>query len=431
MRRYDSYKDCGQQWLGKIPSHWEIKKIKFLASCNDETLPENYDENEVIKYIEISDVSSNEGIKNYTEYYFKDAPSRARRITQQNDIIVSTVRTYLKAIAKIEQSGFVVSTGFAVLRPQKINKSFLGYAVLTETFVNEVVSKSVGASYPSINALELINIKIVLPFEFEQQAIASYLDKQCENIDKAIAQQQRMIDLLNERKQIIIQQAVTKGLNSNAKMKNSGVEWIGQVPEHWEVMKTSHIYSNIGSGTTPSSSNSMYYTEDTDGFYWLQTGDLNDGQIWNTSKKVTKLAVKECKLKFYPVNSVVIAMYGATIGKVGLLKIETATNQACCVLPKSKKMKELFSFYLYQAAKQPMILEAMGGGQPNISQDIIKRLKVPVPPLSEQQQIVDHIEKQITCINKAIAKQQQTIELLKERKQIIINEAVTGKIKVI
>ena len=212
--------------------------------------------------------------------------------------------------------------------------------------------------------------------------------------------------------------------------KDSGVEWIGEVPSHWEVMKSSLIYNNIGSGTTPSSSNPLYYTEDTNGYLWLQTGDLNDGFISDTSKKVTKLAVNECKLKFYPVNSVVIAMYGATIGKVGLLKIETATNQACCVLPKSKKMNELFSFYLYQAAKQPMILEAMGGGQPNISQDIIKKLKIPVPPIFEQHQIVDHIEKQTARLDKSIAKAEHRIELLQELKQSIITEIVTGKRKV-
>ena len=428
MKRYDNYKDSGQQWLGEIPSHWEIKKIKFLASCNDETLPENYDENEVIKYIEISDVSSNEGIKNYTEYYFKDAPSRARRITQQNDIIVSTVRTYLKAIAKIEQSGFVVSTGFAVLRPQKINKSFLGYAVLTETFVNEVVSKSVGASYPSINALELINIKIVLPLEFEQQAIASYLDKQCENIDKAIAQQQRMIDLLNERKQIIIQQAVTKGLNPNAKMKNSGVEWIGQVPEHWEVTVLKRC-ATVKTGCTPSTKEFKYY--ETQDINWFTPEDIGSDCICEAQKKVSYIAKQEGACKVFPSHIVYFVGIGASIGKVSYCDIEASANQQINAIIPNHRVNYKFLSYCLKTQKEEIFLTANTVTLPIINQERTGSLLIPIPPLSEQQQIIDHIEKQIACIDKAIAKQQQTIDLLKERKQIVINDAVTGKIKVI
>lgn len=207
--------------------------------------------------------------------------------------------------------------------------------------------------------------------------------------------------------------------------KDSGVNWIGEVPEHWEVIKTSLIFPNVGSGTTPSTSNPFYYTENGDGYFWLQTGDLNDGIISDTSKKVTDLAVNECNLKFYPVDSVVIAMYGATIGKVGVLKIETATNQACCVLPHSNKMIPNFSFYLYQSAKAPLLFEAMGGGQPNISQDIIKRLRVPVPPLSEQISIANYLDMRCGEIDKAIAIQAKRVELLKELRQNIITQAVT------
>ena len=207
--------------------------------------------------------------------------------------------------------------------------------------------------------------------------------------------------------------------------KDSGVQWIGEIPSHWEAIKTSHIYSNIGSGTTPPSSNPNYYTEDGDGLSWLQTGDLNDGDIVSTSKQVTQLAVKECNLKFFPIDSVVIAMYGATIGKVGLLKIMTATNQACCVLPNSKRIFPKYSFYLYQTAKSPMLVQAMGGGQPNISQDIIKKLHIPVPPLEEQKAIAEWLDAKCGEIDKLIATQQRRIELLQELRQSIITRAVT------
>ena len=118
------------------------------------------------------------------------------------------------------------------------------------------------------------------------------------------------------------------------KYKESGVEWIGEIPEHWEALKVSRVYGIIGSGTTPKTDSKDYYAEQ--GEYWLQTGDLNDGRIKDTSKKITIKALTDLRLKKYSIDSLVIAMYGATIGKVGLLDIETTTNQACCVLSKSK-----------------------------------------------------------------------------------------------
>ena len=207
------------------------------------------------------------------------------------------------------------------------------------------------------------------------------------------------------------------------KYKESGVEWIGEVPSHWEVMKTSLAFNGIGSGTTPSTSKNEYYTEE-DGLYWLQTGDLNDGEITDTSKKITLLAAHECNLKFYPVDSVVIAMYGATIGKVGLLKISTSTNQACCVLPKSKRCIPSFAFYLFLGAKKQLLFDAMGGGQPNISQDTIKKLKVSIPPQQEQRAIVSYLDEKCAKINGAIEVQKKKIDLLNELKNTIITNAV-------
>lgn len=174
-----------------------------------------------------------------------------------------------------------------------------------------------------------------LPPLSEQQAIASYLDAKTEKIDKMIAKAEKKIEYLGELKQSLITRAVTRGLNPNASLKDSGVKWIGKVPEHWETIKLSRVYSYIGSGTTPLSSQEDYYSEE--GYNWLQTGDLNNGLITQTSKKITKKAIDECRMKFYPKHSVVIAMYGATIGKVGLLDLESTTNQACCVISPTQK----------------------------------------------------------------------------------------------
>ena len=205
--------------------------------------------------------------------------------------------------------------------------------------------------------------------------------------------------------------------------KDSGVKWIGEIPNHWEAIKISRVHPIIGSGTTPLSSREDYYSEK--GLNWLQTGDLNNGLITETSKKITPNAVDECKMKFYPIHSVVIAMYGATIGKVGLLDIETATNQACCIIVPSKRICPKYTFYSFIIAKEELLLSSFGGGQPNISQDIIRKLKVPVPPLSEQQSIASYLDVKTEKIDKMIAKAEKKIEYLDELKQSLITRAVT------
>ena len=206
--------------------------------------------------------------------------------------------------------------------------------------------------------------------------------------------------------------------------KPSGIDWIGDIPSHWNIRKTSQLFQGIGSGTTPTSGSNKYYCEN--GINWLQTGDLNDGQIIETSKKLTELAIKDfSSLRLYPKASIVIAMYGATIGKLGILNIQTTTNQACCVLPYSKGINPNFGFYAYRAGKQSLINSAYGGGQPNISQETIKSFRIALPPLAEQEAIAAWLDTQCEEIDAAIAKVDREIELIDELKQSEISRVVT------
>lgn len=211
--------------------------------------------------------------------------------------------------------------------------------------------------------------------------------------------------------------------------KDSGVAWIGDVPKHWEVIKTSLAFQGIGSGTTPSTSKKEYYDDNDNGKYWLQTGDLEDGIVNDTSKKVSNIAIKECNLTFYPIDSIIIAMYGATIGKVGILGIESATNQACCVIPVTKKQIAKYFFYEFLACKPALLIAAIGGGQPNISQDTIKKLKIVIPPINEQTAIATYLDTHCAKIDNLISIQQKRIALLQELKQSVITHAVTKGLK--
>ncbi|MHC1780853.1 MAG: restriction endonuclease subunit S [Bacteroidales bacterium] len=204
-------KDSHIEWLKKIPEHWEEKALKYTCSINDEALPETTNPDYEISYVDIGSIDKTLGIVNKEKYIFDDAPSRARRIVKDGDIIVSTVRTYLRAIAPVinPEDNLIVSTGFAVIRPRIINSRYLAYLIASKYFVEKVVSMSVGVSYPAINSSALANIKILIPEQNEQVQIADYLDKETSSIDKLIELTEKHIDKLQEYKSALISSVVT------------------------------------------------------------------------------------------------------------------------------------------------------------------------------------------------------------------------------
>lgn len=439
--KYEEYKDSGISWIGQVPTQWKRSRLKFLFSHSNAGVwgeEEKGDENDIACF-RVADFDYQKGYLGFDKLTMRNITAKELegRLLSQGSLLIEKSgggdATPVGRVVRFNYEDKATCSNFVhfVTVDESHNSDFL-YYYFYAMYANKenLLYFNQTTGIQNLKVGEYLGQSIFIPTYEEQQAIASYLDKKCGKINDAIDVQKKKIDLLNELKQTIITNAVTKGLNPNAPMKDSGVEWIGEVPTHWEVMKTSLAFLGIGSGTTPSTSRKEYYTEE-DGLYWLQTGDLNDGEITDTSKKITSLAADECNLKFYPTDSVVIAMYGATIGKVGLLKISTSTNQACCVLPKSKRCIPAFAFYLFIGAKKQLLIDAMGGGQPNISQDIIKKLKVSIPPISEQRIIVDHIAVEVSKIDAQISKANRRIELLNELKQSIITEAVTGKIKVI
>lgn len=202
-------KDSGIPWIGLIPEHWEVKRLQAVASCNDECLSENTSQKQEIEYVEIGNVDNVNGIRATEKMLFADAPSRARRITKKGDIIVSTVRTYLKAIAVIERDGLIVSTGFAVIRPNRINNKYIQFAMLSDCVINSIVANSYGVNYPAITANKLMKLSIPVPPPSEQQAIVDYIEAKLSKIDSCIADLQAEIDYLKEFKQRLISDVVT------------------------------------------------------------------------------------------------------------------------------------------------------------------------------------------------------------------------------
>lgn len=408
MNRYERYKDSGIPWLGEIPEHWNICRLKDEVTFNDEVLGDKTDADYEILYVDISSVSLIEGIVQKEPMSFEDSPSRARRIVKNGDVIVSTVRTYLKAITQIQdaEDNLIVSTGFAVLRPREnLFPRFLGYWVQSENMIGAIVSNSVGVSYPAINATDLVRLPIVkLPLK-EQTAIAHYLDTKLGEIDTLIDKQQTLLEKLSEQRTAVITHAVTKGLNPAAPMKNSGVEWLGDVPAHWDVKRLKFL-AKIQNGAD------YKHIEANEGYPVIGSG----GQF----------AYASCYL--YKGESVLLGRKG-TIDKPLYINGSFWTVDTMYYTEIFKNTYPKFLYYLTLTVDFERY--STQTALPSMTQMALNNLTFVVPDYEEQTTIADYLDQETAKIDRLCDTVNQTIGHLKEYRTALITQAVTGKIKVI
>lgn len=429
-----SYKDSGIAWIGKIPEEWDLVKAKYRTKI----IPwyaykaEEYIEKDWIPLIriwDITDIIALDEAKQVPMKYIDITPSM---IIKRDDILIAlTGATIWKSTIYDLDEISLLNQRTAIIRPlNKMNWRFLFYFVKSESFRKFIDFECYWWAQENVSTSQIGNMFISIPPLPTQTAIANYLDTKTTQISEFTTKKKQLISLLVEQKQAIIHQAVTKGIDPSAKMKESGIAWIGQIPEEWEMRKVSRIFDMIGSGTTPNTWEQKYYENGT--IKWINTWDLNDWLLYDCEKSITKKAFDDhSALRLYSPNSLIIAMYGATIWKLWLLQFEATTNQACCILWNSKISDIKYIYYWFISNKEHIIRMWYWWGQPNISQDTIKSLKIQLPPtIEEQQQIVSHIESRTTKIDQTIAKIEQEIELIQEYRTSLIYHAVTGKINV-
>ena len=227
-------------------SNVQRRRLKYVATINDEALGEETDAEYELQYVDIGNVDSSGTIHEIATYRFADAPSRARRRVRDGDVIVSCVRTYLQAIAAIKNppDNMIVSTGFAVVRPRPgvFDAAFGKYALREPAFLAEVELRSVGVSYPAINASDLGDISVPLPPTPNQRGIAGFLDRETARLDALVAAKERVLGLLAEKRRALITRAVTRGLDPNVTLRDSGIPWLGEIPAHWEIERTRWLF---------------------------------------------------------------------------------------------------------------------------------------------------------------------------------------------
>ena len=417
-RAYPAYKDSGVEWIGQVPEHWEVKPICRVTSVNDDVLPDSTTDDTPIRYVDISSVGYMEGIKQASDMCFADAPSRARRKASSGDVIISTVRTYLKAVAAVtdEYADCVFSTGFAVLRARHLDRSFLKWMVLNELLIQAIEAHSEGLSYPAINASALVKLKSVIPPPEEQASIAATLDRETARIDALIEKKTRFIELLKEKRQALITHAVTKGLDPNVKMKDSGVEWIGQVPEHWKVARVKRLASLRNERRNDVSTDTIYIgLEDVEagsGQYKPTNGSSRQSED-STVGIFYEGDVLYGKLRPYLRKAIISEMAGCCSTEFLVLRAEKT------------EPRWLQEWLLTPDVTHQIESGCEGAKMPRADWGHIGSIEVVYPDQPEQAKILTTLDRETARIDALVEKKTRFIELLKEKRQALITHAVT------
>lgn len=420
MKRYSEYKDSGVKWLGEIPRHWEVRKAKYLWR-ESFAISENGSE-------ELLSVSQYEGVTP-SKGESRSESLKGYKIVCENDLVINIMLAWLGGLGVSKCNG-IVSPAYCIYKIiGNSNPRFLHYLYKTPLYLAEFARHSTGI-VPSrwrMYTDDFGQVLTILPPRKEQEAIANYLDAATSKIDEAIGQQQKMIDLLNERKQIIINNAVTKGLDSNVPMKDSGVEWIGKIPEHWDTCALKKKAKII--------LGKMLSNNPTNKYKYICAKDVHYGNIDTSELKEMSFTQEERILYEVKRGDMLIVEGGAGAGGCAIFK-EYKKNiyiqNSIMIIRGTDNLLNNYICFFMQSINQKGYIEFICNKAtiPHFTKEKVGAVTIPLPPLKEQIEIVDFINKEIVPIDVVIQNCQQQISLLQERKQIIINNVVTGKVKV-
>lgn len=439
MERYDSYKDSGVKWLGEIPSHWDSASLLYLLRAKISDGPHETPNliEDGIPFISIDSLNDTKEIdfsvvKKFISYKDHERYCNKTKL-EKGDVLFSKAATIGKT-AIVGDDVFMVWSPLAILKPNldKISSLYLYYIMNCKKAIDEVSMSGSKNTQINVGMRELEKIRIPIPTIEEQRKITHFLEKETNKIDAAIAQQQKMIDLLNERKQIIINNAVTKGLDPNVPMKDSGIDWLGSIPAHWELRKLKHIYKRIADGTHFSP------VTVTEGLPYITATDVNGrGLNYDTVKRISykdfeNLVVAGCRINK---GDILIVKDGATTGRVGIKMddVDCVALSSVAMLTPSVFTDNNFLMYAMMSdmIKKQIDLSMAGAAMPRITLVKLSNYVCTLPCYDEQKMISDYIDSKIQPLDNAVKSAKEKISLLQERKQIIINDVVTGKVKVV
>ena len=421
-------KDSGIEWIGEIPEGWKISRIKQLFSdVNDRCENgENYTLLSVSEYYGVAPKSeriSDDDMLTHAETL------DGYKICKENDLVMNIMLAWKRALGVSKYTG-IVSPAYCIYRAkQNMCAKYFHYLFRTDMYANLFKQYSTGIIdsrlrlYPD----KFLALKCQVPPIDTQRRIADYLDRKCRQIDAIIAWQQEVIEKLKAYKLSVITEAVTKGLNPNVPMKDSGVEWIGEIPEHWVLNKLKYLSLDIGDGihATP--------TYDEDGNVYFVNGN-NIGEEYLVFKEdtntISDTEYASYKLPLLTGNTVFVTLNGATYGKISFYHGEKILlgKSAGFITLKSTESREFIRYYLQSyTAKLIMDLSLLGSTIANLSLRTLRDFVIPYPPIEEQIQIVNHLNNRTSSIDAAVSKKEKIVDELIDYKKSLIYEVVTGK----
>jgi len=446
LRPYPVYRDSGADWLGKVLAHWEVRRLKDSLGVNLAVLPEDTEPDYEFHYIDIGSVGTGRLISDPKTLRFETAPSRARRVVQRGDTLVSTVRTYLKAVWHAEEDvrDFIASTGFAVLTPRSwILPKLVSYACRSEQFTSRVTAESVGVVYPAIAEARLASaLRLCIPPLAEQRAIVRFLDHADRRIRRYIRAKERLIELLEERKRALIHEAVTGRIDVRTGQpypayKDSGVEWLGKVPEHWSerpLKRVAHIDNSGSYGEEPEGSECVLPVATTAQID--RHGQFSVGEMPRRGFSVKDATRYRCEDGDILIVKSSGSIFNVVSGKAGIVDEgcpEFAFSNFLLRVVADRRViasRLLFAALSGWLTRERVKRMVTGSTYPNLRVGEYVSALLPIPLLREQAAIVRYLEHTDHCIRAAISATQRQIELLGEYRTRLIADVVTGKLDV-
>lgn len=431
MKKYETYKDSGLEWLGMVPEHWKIAPLKYLLSE-----PLQYGANESAdncnplepRYIRITDITEDGKLRKST---YRTLPYQKAEgyMLKKGDILFARSGATVGKTFLFEEDYDACFAGYLIKAScnEKLLPMFLYYFTSSNSYENWKNSIFNQATIQNIGADKYCTLPIPTPSNEEQEGIINFLSKKVGQIDALISEKEKMVEDLKAYRSSLITETVTKGLNKKVEMKDSGVEWIGKTPATWTTVLLKRC-ATIMTGGTPSTDIDRYWANPT--FRWYTPSDFSDDDVVlnDSSRKLDETAIKEYAAKLFPKNSVLIVGIGATLGKVGISLNECSSNQQVnAIIFNSTLLPEYGAYYLL-AGKEYIKSQSNAATLPILNQSTMGELQIVVPTIEEQKDIVGFINKKVSVIKESIENLQIQISYLKSYKSSLITEAVTGKI---
>lgn len=427
LKPYAAYKDSGVPWIGQVPEHWEVLPNRALFSgVRDRDCPA---EEMLSVTITMGVLRQKDLLADSSKKDSSNVDKSAYKLVQPGDIVYNKMRAWQGAVGLSAYRG-IVSPAYVVQRPRgKVQPRYFHYLLRTPAFAKEAERWSFGIT-SDMWSLRPEHFKMIYgcrPPIHEQSAIIRFLDHADRRIQRYIRAKKKLIALLNEQRQTIIHRAVTRGLDPNARLKASGMDWLGQVPEHWTVRKLGQI-AVVFNGTTPSRIKPAYWQGGT--IPWLASGKVNDYLVETPSEFVTERAAQECSISLVPKGSVILGLVGQgrTRGMSALLGIDACINQNLAAIVPRRGIDGRYLHHLLTALYKVIREIGRGGNQEALNCDLVARLRLPFPPLSEQVALCEHLNSSLANIMYANRHAEGEIKLLNQYRVRLIADVVTGKL---